>query len=125
MFHLNKGGCNGFDIEIIDTLTPYYDFERFGIKRVSSPKQADILLVTRPITRQSYKSYMKSYEATPNPKIVIAIGKCACSVGISHDSFTTLGGVDKVTPVDVYVPGCPPRPEALIYGILLSLVKIE
>jgi Ni,Fe-hydrogenase III small subunit len=125
VFHINTGGCNGCDIEIVDIFTPYYDVERFGIKRVSSAKHADILLVTGPVTRQSFKTYMKAYEASPDPKLIVAIGNCACGGGICHDSFTTLGGVDKVTPIDVYIPGCPPRPEALIYGILLSLGKVE
>jgi len=125
IFHINTGGCNGCDIEIVDTLTPYFDIERFGIKRVSSAKHADILLITGPVTRQSVKTLLNAIEATPDPKLVIAIGNCACGGGICHDSFTTMGGVDKVTPTDIYVPGCPPRPEALIYGVLLSLGKVE
>ncbi len=125
VFHVNTGGCNGCDIEIVDALTPYFDVERFGIRRVSSPKQADILLVTGPVTRQSYGTLMNAYEATPEPRLVMAIGNCACGGGICHDSFTALGGVDKVIPVDVYVPGCPPRPEALIHGALLALRKTE
>jgi Ni,Fe-hydrogenase III small subunit len=125
IFHINTGGCNGCDIEIVDTLTPYHDVERFGIKRVSSPRHADMLLVTGPVTRQSVKTLMNAYEATPEPKLVVAIGSCACGGGIWHDSFATMGGIDHYIPVDVYIPGCPPKPEALIYGILLALGKVN
>ena len=125
VFHVNTGGCNGCDIEIIDTLTPYFDVERFGVKRVSSPKHADILLVTGPVTRQSAATLRNAVEAAPDPKLIVAIGSCACGGGIWHDSFTVIGGVDKTTPVDVYIPGCPPKPEALIHGLLLGLGKTE
>ncbi len=125
VFHVNTGGCNGCDIEIIDTLTPYFDAERFGVKRVSSPKHADILLVTGPVTRQSATTLRNAVDAAPDPKLVVAIGSCACGGGIFHDSFTVVGGVEKITPVDVYVPGCPPKPEALIHGLLLGLNKTE
>jgi Ni,Fe-hydrogenase III small subunit len=125
VFPVNTGGCNGCDIEVVDTLTPYFDVERFGVKLVSSPKHADILLTTGPVTRQSLKTLKNAYEAAPDPKLVVAIGNCACGGGICHDSFTVLGGVDVVIPTDVYVPGCPPRPEALIYGLLLALGKVE
>ncbi len=125
VFHVNTGGCNGCDIEIIDTLTPYFDAERFGVKRVSSPKHADILLVTGPVTRQSAATLRNAVEAAPDPKLIVAIGSCACGGGIFHDSFTVVGGVDKAVPVDVYVPGCPPKPEALIHGLLLGLGKVE
>ncbi len=125
VFHVNTGGCNGCDIEIIDVFTPYFDVERFGIRRVASPRQADVFLVTGPVTRQSLKPLLTVYGAAPNPKIVIAIGSCACGGGIWHDSFATMGGVDRVLPVDVCVPGCPPKPEAIIHGILLCLGKME
>jgi len=125
VFPVNSGGCNGCDIEIVDTITPYFDAERFGIKVASSAKHADILLVTGPVTRQSLKTLMNAYEATPEPKLVVAIGNCACGGGICHDSFTVMGGVDAVIQPNAYVPGCPPRPEALIYGLLLALGKIE
>ncbi|MGD0804013.1 MAG: NADH-quinone oxidoreductase subunit B family protein [Candidatus Bathyarchaeia archaeon] len=125
VFHVNTGGCNGCDIEIIDTLTPYFDAERFGVKRVSSPKHADILLVTGPVTRQSAATLQNAIEAAPDPKLIVAIGSCACEGGIFHDSFTVVGGLDKITPVDVYIPGCPPKPEALLHGLLLGLGKAE
>jgi Ni,Fe-hydrogenase III small subunit len=125
VFHVNSGGCNGCDIEVIDTLTPYFDVERFGIRRVPSPRQADILLVTGPVTRQSLKPLLRAYRASPNPKVVVALGSCGCGGGIWHDSFATMGGVDKVLPVDVYVPGCPPKPEAIIHGLLVAVGKMN
>ena len=125
VFHVNTGGCNGCDIEIVDTLTPYHDLERFGIKRVSSPRHADMLLVTGPASRQSVKTLLNAYEATPEPKLVVAIGSCACGGGIWHDSFATMGGIENCIPVDAYIPGCPPKPEALIYGILLALGEVK
>lgn len=125
VFHINTGGCNGCDIEIVDTLTPYHDVERFGIKRVSSPRHADMLLVTGPASRQSVKTLLNAYEAAPDPKLVVAIGSCACGGGIWYDSFATMGGIESCIPVDAYIPGCPPKPEALIYGILLGLGEVK
>lgn len=126
VFHLNTGACNGCDIEILDVLTPYYDIERLGVKLVGSPRHADALLVTGPLTRQTYYAVKRAYEAMPpKPRIVVAIGTCACSGGIFYDSFTVHGGIDKLLPVHIYIPGCPPRPEEIIYGIaqLLGLVE--
>jgi membrane-bound hydrogenase subunit mbhJ len=125
VFPVNSGGCNGCDIEIVDTITPYFDAERFGVRVAPSAKHADILLVTGPVTRQSLKALMNAYEAAPEPKLVVAVGNCACGGGICHDSFTVMGGVDAVIKPDAYVPGCPPRPEALLYGLLLALGKAE
>ncbi len=126
VFHLNTGACNGCDIEILDVLTPYYDAERLGVKLVGSPRHADALLVTGPLTRQTYYAAKAVYEAMPpTPRIVIAVGTCACSGGIFYDSYAVHGGIDKLLPVDMYVPGCPPRPEEIIYGLaqLLGLVE--
>ncbi len=126
VFHLNTGACNGCDIEILDVLTPYYDIERLGIKLVGSPRHADALLVTGPLTRQTYYAAKRAYEAMPpKPRIVIAIGTCACSGGIFYDSFAVHGGIDKLLPVDIYIPGCPPRPEEILYGLarLIGLVE--
>ncbi len=121
VYHVNTGACNGCDIEIINVLTPYYDVERFGIKLVGSPRHADVLLVSGLVTRQVVTSLLKVYEATPSPKLVFAIGSCAVDGGIWHDSYNIVGGVDKVIPVNFYIPGCPPRPEAIVYGVAEAL----
>ena len=120
VYHVNAGACNGCDIEVINVLTPYYDAERFGIKLVGSPRHADVLLVSGPVTRQVAPAVRRLYEATPAPKLVFAIGSCACGGGIWHDSYNIIGGADKVLPVDFYIPGCPPRPEAILYGVAVG-----
>ena len=121
LFHTNCGACNGCDIEVIDVLTPYYDAERFGIKLVGSPRHADVLLVSGPVTRQVVPHLKRLWDAVPAPKLVFAIGGCACGGGIWHDTYAVVGGVDKVLPVDYCIPGCPPRPEAIVYGVALAL----
>ena len=125
VYHVNAGGCNGCDIEIFDALTPYYDVERFGIKLVHTPRHADALLVAGPVTRQVRERVLRIYEATPDPKLVVAVGSCAMGGGIWHNSYATLGGLGKVLPVSIYIPGCPPRPEAILYGVaqVLGLVS--
>ena len=124
VYHVNAGGCNGCDIEILDALTPYYDVERFGIKLVHTPRHADALLVAGPVTRQVWERVLRIYEATPDPKLVIGVGSCAMGGGIWHNSYATLGGLGNVLPVAIYIPGCPPRPEAILYGVaqVLGLV---
>lgn len=121
VYHANVGACNGCDIEVIDVLTPYYDAERFGIKLVGSPRHADVILACGPITIQVLPYFKRLYEAVPSPKMVFAIGSCACGGGIWYDTYSVIGGVDKVVPVDFYVPGCPPRPEAIVYGVAVAL----
>ncbi|MCI0511809.1 NADH-quinone oxidoreductase subunit B family protein [candidate division KSB1 bacterium] len=121
VYHVNGSACNGCDIEVINVLTPYYDAERFGIKLVGSPRHADVLLVTGAINRQVLPSILQLYDATPNPKLVFAIGSCACGGNMWYDSYNICGGVDKVIPVNFYVPGCPPRPEAILYGVAVAL----
>ena len=121
VYHANTGACNGCDIEVINTLTPYYDAERFGIKLVGSPRHADVLLVTGPVTRPMVDSLRRLYEATPAPKLVFAVGSCPTDGGIWYDSYNVVGGLDKVIPVNFYIPGCPPRPEAIVYGVAQAL----
>jgi Ni,Fe-hydrogenase III small subunit len=121
VYHVNTGACNGCDIEVINTLTPYYDAERLGIKLVGSPRHADVLLVTGPVTRPMADSLRRVYEATPAPKLVFAIGSCPTDGGIWYDTYNVVGGLDKVIPVNFYVPGCPPRPEAILYGVAQAL----
>ena len=124
VYHVNVGACNGCDIEVIDVLTPYYDAERFGIKLVGSPRHADVLLVCGPVTRQVVPHVRRLWEAVPEPKLVIAVGACATSGGIAGKSYASAGGVAEVLPVDVFIPGCPPRPEAIIFGILLAVGRM-
>ena len=121
VYHVNAGGCNGCDIEILDALTPYYDVERFGIKLVHTPRHADALLVAGPVTRQVRERVLRIYDATPDPKLVIGVGSCAMGGGIWHNSYATLGGLGNVLPVAIYIPGCPPRPEAILYGVAQAL----
>ncbi|MFW6135394.1 MAG: NADH-quinone oxidoreductase subunit B family protein [Chloroflexota bacterium] len=125
VLHFNSGGCNGCDIEILDLLTPRYDVERLGILKEASPRHADILLCTGPVTRQSRDRLRRIYEQMPEPKWVVAVGTCATSGGVFQGSYNMMGGVDQVVPVDVYIPGCPPRPEAIIDGLVKLLDKIE
>jgi Ni,Fe-hydrogenase III small subunit len=121
VYHTNTGACNGCDIEVINVLTPYYDAERFGIKLVGSPRHADVLLVSGPVTRQVAPALRKLYEAVPSPKLVFAIGSCPTGGNMWFDSYATLGGLDKVLPVNFFIPGCPPRPEAILYGVAVAL----
>ncbi|CUR51650.1 NiFe-hydrogenase/NADH-quinone oxidoreductase [Nitrosotalea devaniterrae] len=121
---IDAGSCNGCEIEITALNNPIYDIERFGIHFVSSPRHADVLLVTGPASRNMETALLRTYEATPTPKIVIAVGACACSGGIFGDTYATTGGIDTIVPVDVYIPGCPPRPEILIRGLLLAVDRM-
>jgi Ni,Fe-hydrogenase III small subunit/ferredoxin len=115
---LDAGSCNGCEAEITALTNPYYDLERFGIHFVASPKHADMLLVTGPVTRNMATAVKKTYEAVPAPKLVVAVGACGCSGGIFAASHAVVGPVDKVIPVDAYIPGCPPTPSMLLTGIL-------
>ena len=121
----NAGSCNGCDIENVAMVTPRYDIERLGIKVVGSPRHADALLVTGPVTRKMAHRLRRVYDQMPEPKVVIAVGACAVSGGVFYESYTLEGPLDNVLPVDVYVPGCPPRPEAIIHGAALAIAKLE
>jgi Ni,Fe-hydrogenase III small subunit/ferredoxin len=122
---VDAGSCNGCEQEIAALNNPVHDIERFGIHFVASPRHADMLLVTGPVTRNMELALRKTFAATPDPKIVVAVGACGISGGIFGLNYASLGGVDAVIPVDVYVPGCPPRPEALLHGILLALGRLS
>jgi NADH-quinone oxidoreductase B subunit len=119
--HFNSGSCNGCDIEILAALTPRYDLERLGVKLQGSPRHADLLIVTGPVTRQSRDRLLRIYEQMPEPKHVVVVGSCAISGGVFDGCYNCLGGVDQVIPVDVYIPGCPPRPQAIIDGLVKLL----
>jgi Ni,Fe-hydrogenase III small subunit/formate hydrogenlyase subunit 6/NADH:ubiquinone oxidoreductase subunit I len=122
---VDAGSCNGCEIEIVGLNSPIYDIERFGIHFVASPRHADMLLVTGPVTRNMELALLKTYRAMPEPKLVVAVGACGISGGIFGENYASLGGVDKVLPVDVYIPGCPPRPQALLQGILLAVGRLR
>ncbi len=124
-FHLNAGSCNACDIEILAALTPRYDAERFGIKLVGTPRHADILLVTGTMTEKIRHQVMRVYEQVPDPKLVMVIGGCGATKGVFQDSYAMAGPIDTFIPVDVYVPGCPPRPDAIIYGVAKAWEKLE
>ena len=121
---VDAGSCNGCELEINALNNPVHDIERFGIHFVASPRHADMLLVTGPVTRNMELALRKTYDAAPDPKLVVAVGACGISGGIFGTNYATRGGVDQVIPVDVYVPGCPPRPEALLHGILLAVGRL-
>lgn len=123
--HVDTGSCNGCEIEIAQLLTPDYDLQRLGIDFVASPRHADALLVTGPVTRALEPVLRTVWEAVPDPKIVIAVGACAISGGIVGNAYGACGGVDRIVPVDVHIPGCPPRPLALLHGILLAIDRAD
>ncbi|NPV76086.1 MAG: NADH-quinone oxidoreductase subunit B family protein [Anaerolineae bacterium] len=123
--HFNSGSCNGCDIEILATLTPRYDVERFGIKLQGSPRHADVLICTGPVTLQARDRLVRIYNQMPEPKFVIAVGSCGLSGGAFQGCYNVVGSIADVIPVDVYVPGCPPRPEAIIYGVVQLLKSLK
>ena len=123
--HLDAGSCNACDWELAALLNPVYDVRRLGIDFVASPRHADGVVVTGPVTRNLEAAVRRTFEAIPDPRIVIAVGACAASGGIVGEGYATASGVDRVLPVDVYIPGCPPRPEAIIFGILVAVGRLE
>ena len=122
---VDAGSCNACDYEINALNNPFNDIERFGIHFVASPRHADMLLVTGTAARNMELALVKTYNATPGPKQVVAVGACACSGGLFRDNYATRNGIDCIVPVDVYIPGCPPRPQSILYGILKAVNRIE
>lgn len=119
---VDAGSCNGCELEILATANPVFDLERFGIHFVASPRHADVLLVTGPVTRNMEIALRRTYEAASEPRVVVAVGACGCSGGIfGEGNHAAVGGVDRVVPVDVYVPGCPPRPQAILNALLVAM----
>jgi Ni,Fe-hydrogenase III small subunit len=119
--HVDAGSCNGCELEIHMCNNPYYNLEGLGIKFVASPRHADMLLVTGPVSRNMEIALRRTYDATPDPKLVVAIGDCGCSGGIFGENYASRGKVSNVIPVDVAVPGCPPTPLAIMQGILTAI----
>jgi Ni,Fe-hydrogenase III small subunit len=119
--HVDAGSCNGCELEIHAMNSPYYNLERLGIKFVASPRHADLLLVTGPVSRHMEVALKRTYDATPDPKLVVAIGDCGCTGGVFGESYASCGRVSNVIPVDVAVPGCPPEPLAIMRGILTAI----
>jgi len=124
ILHLNSGACNACDIEIVAALTPRFDVERFGVLLKATPRHADVIIATGPATRQIKDRLIRIYEQTPDPKFVIAVGACAMSGCVYRGAYNVLGGIDQVLPVDVYVPGCPARPDAIVEGVVKLLGKL-
>jgi len=124
ILHLNSGACNACDIEIVAALTPRFDVERFGILLKATPRHADVIVASGPVTRQMRERIIRIYEQTPNPKFVIAVGACAMSGCVYRGSYNILGGLDQVIPVNMYVPGCPARPDAIVDGVVKLLGKL-
>ncbi|MBM3492897.1 MAG: NADH-quinone oxidoreductase subunit B family protein [Armatimonadetes bacterium] len=125
ILHFDAGACNGCDIEVIACLTPVYDVERFGMINIGNPKHADILLVTGTCNRRNARVLRNLYDQMAEPKAVVAIGACALSGGVFHECYNVLGGVEGIIPVDVWVPGCAPKPEAIIEGAVMALQRME
>ena len=122
---VDAGSCNGCELEISGLTGPVYDVERFGVHFVASPRHADLLLVTGPVTRNMEVPLRKTYEATPDPKLVVAVGDCAKTCGVFRGSYAVAGSVDQIVPVDVFVAGCPPEPADILRGILAALDRLS
>lgn len=118
---VDAGSCNGCEVEVNALTNAVHDIERFGLHIVASPRHADVLLVTGPVTRNMEHALLQTYKTKPDPKLVMAMGACACSGGVFKDCYATHNGVDQVLSVDVHIPGCPPRPQSIIYGFLVAV----
>lgn len=125
IIHFNSGACNGCDIEIVASLTPRYDVERFGVALKGTPRHADVLVCSGPVSRQIRDRLVRIYEQMPQPKFVVAVGTCACSGGVFDGCYNIMGGIDSSIPVHAYIPGCPASPEAIIDGVVKLLAALE
>ena len=125
LLHYDGSSCNGCDIEVLACLTPVYDVERFGVINTGNPKHADIFLITGGITQQNKPVVQQLYSQMPSPKVVVAVGICACNGGIFKECYNIIGGVDTIIPVDIYVPGCAARPEAIIDGVVKAVALLD
>jgi NADH-quinone oxidoreductase B subunit len=125
ILHFNSGACNACDIEIIAALTPRYDVERFGVMLKGTPRHADVLVCSGPVTRQIKDRLVRIYEQMPEPKFVVAVGTCACSGGVFKGCYNVKAGIDSVIPVSVYIPGCPASPKAIIDGVVKLLQGLQ
>ena len=123
--HVNCNSCNGCDIEFLACLTPVYDAERFGFLHVGNPKHADVLVVTGSVNHRNWRVLKNTYDQMPDPKVVVALGVCSATGGIFAECYNVLGGVDQIVPVDVFVPGCPPRPEAMLEGLVKATQLLQ
>jgi Ni,Fe-hydrogenase III small subunit len=123
--HLNTGACNACDIEILAALMPRFDLERFGILLKGTPRHADVIICTGPVTRQNRDRVVRIYEQVPDPKFVVAVGACAMSGCVYRGAYNSMGGIDQVLPVNAYIPGCPIRPDALIDGVVKLLNSLK
>lgn len=125
IIHYDGSSCNGCDIEVLASLTPLYDLERFGVVNTGNPKHADIFLVTGSVNEQNTPIIKQIYEQMPNPKVVIAVGICAATGGVFAEAYNVKGGINKVIPVDIYVPGCAARPESIIDGVIEAISLLD
>ena len=125
LLHYDGSSCNGCDIEVLACLTPVYDVERFGVINTGNPKHADIFLITGGINEQNKPVVQQLYSQMPSPKVVVAVGICACIGGIFKECYNIIGGVDTIIPVDIYVPGCAARPEAIIDGVVKAVALLD
>ncbi|MDD5136963.1 MAG: NADH-quinone oxidoreductase subunit B family protein [Candidatus Omnitrophica bacterium] len=125
IIHFNTGACNACDIEIIAALTPRYDLERFGVQLKGTPRHADVLVCSGPVTRQIKSRLRRIYDQMPEPKFVVAVGTCACTGGVFDGCYSVESGIDKVIPVSAYIPGCPASPKAIIDGVVKLLTSLE
>ncbi len=121
ILHLNSGACNACDIEVVAALTPRFDVERLGVLLKATPRHADVIVATGPVTRQIKDRILRIYDQTPDPKFVIAVGACAMSGCVYRGAYNVMGGLDQVIPVNIYVPGCPVRPDAVLDGVVKLL----